>query len=228
MKTVEYSENMLRQFAILCGGSYQEAILLNHLYYEAYEHAGRDGNYTMNLAEVSKELRFSEDHLSYYVIDLEEGLGLIENNWDECEVTSCVPNLRVIDFRLSQISVEEEKVKKHNKRAIELNNLGTLTVVQWMSLLNHFGWRCAYCVYYPAADGAYEVLEHIIPLTFPSGGTTRWNCVPACKECNSLKGPYHPDRLPRNIKSNIGERLDRVRESLNRWKAHTNEMDLKV
>lgn len=218
-------ENMLRRFAILCGGDYHQAILLNHLFYEAHKHFMRSGSYTItfNLTELSEELGIPEFELDYDGVALSDGAELIDYrsaygpDKDLIEVT-CTPNIQAIDSRLSQIAVEEEKIKRHNKRAIALNNPGTLTVTQWMALLNHFQWGCAYCT-----DGPYDVLEHIIPLTFPSSGTTRWNCVPACNKCNSLKGPYHPDRMPRSIRNSIGKRLESVRNSLDEWKKSHDE-----
>lgn len=222
-------KNMLRQFAILCGGDYQRAVLLNHLFYASHEQAEKNGNYTVtiNQTELSQELGIGEDLLIDLFISLEEGTELI--NYDRVDndklerarigawrVTACTPNRQLIEQRLEKIPIEAEKIKKHNRRAIELNLPGTLKIEHWIGLLNHSYWGCTYC-----HDGNYEVLEHIVPLTFPDSGTTRWNCVPACTSCNALKGPYHPDRLPRKVKDKIGERLEGVRKNLANWKEHS-------
>lgn len=221
---------MLRRFAILCGGDYMQAVVLNHLYYEAYEHNGGKEGYvlTTSVDELSVELSQTDDEFSYCLVALSEGADLIDFHfiWRRNEDTalgeeiigySCTPYIQVIEARLARIEEEADKVKKHNKRAIELNHPGTLTVEKWIKMLNDFQWACAYC------DGEYDVLEHVIPLTFPDSGTRRWNCVPACNKCNSLKGPYHPDRLPRKIKNSIGEKVERVRKQLNVWESNYKE-----
>lgn len=218
-------ENMLRRFAIVCGGDYQCAILLNHLYYEAYER-GVDGIYiaTIELASLSRELRIDQEDLDGYFLHLSEGVRVIDTKavWNpekkmDLIAYKCLICPEVIDERLARMQEEAEKVQKHNKRAIELDNPGTLTIEEWTIKLNAFGWSCAYC------GGPYEVLEHVVPLTFPFSGTTANNCVPACSKCNNLKGPYHPDRLPAKIRKKIGERLDQIRRLLAGWYGEGNE-----
>lgn len=57
----------------------------------------------------------------------------------------------------------------------------TLTLVEWLEILNAFHWLCAYCRTRP-----FQVMSHTLPL--PQGGTTATNCVPACYRClNSHK-----------------------------------------
>ena len=56
----------------------------------------------------------------------------------------------------------------------------TLTLDEWLQILKRYKHRCAYC------GGKYQVLEHIRPV-FEGGGTTKENCVPACKKCNNEK-----------------------------------------
>ena len=83
---------------------------------------------------------------------------------------------------------EKLKVQAQNKRAIQHGVDAILTVEQWIQTLNHFQWQCAYCM------KAYEVLEHFIPLPL-QGGTSVFNCLPACLRCNSRKGDAHPSTL---------------------------------
>jgi len=95
--------------------------------------------------------------------------------------------------------LEAGRVQFHLDRAREQRRPATLTVEQWMRMLNRHEWRCAYC-----EDGPYEALEHTLPLAL-GGGTTEENCVPACRACNSLKAARHPDAI---IKMALG--LQRV------------------
>lgn len=80
---------------------------------------------------------------------------------------------------------ERTRIAQHNREAEKANRLHTLTLSQWLSTLNHFQWRCAYC------EGEYELLEHFVP-THHGGGTTYTNCVPACRKCNGLKNHLNP------------------------------------
>lgn len=69
------------------------------------------------------------------------------------------------------------------KRAEKAKVPATLTIKQWLGILDHFNWLCAYC------SGPYEVIEHIVSIRV-GGGTTALNCVPACIACNT-----HKDRI---------------------------------
>lgn len=73
---------------------------------------------------------------------------------------------------------EIDRVKAQLRRARTLEAEATLTVVDWILILERFDWRCAYC-----QSGPFEVMSHIIAL--PRGGTTAENCVPACYSCSS-------------------------------------------
>lgn len=54
---------------------------------------------------------------------------------------------------------------------------------QWLSILELFQFRCAYC------HGSFNRLErdHILPLS-ANGPNTKSNIAPACRSCNSKKG----------------------------------------
>src|SRR5258708_39693211 len=56
----------------------------------------------------------------------------------------------------------------------------TLTLSEWLYILDHFGWKCAYC------RGRFEVIEHVTSI-IAGGGTTVENVVPSCIRCNSIK-----------------------------------------
>jgi len=73
---------------------------------------------------------------------------------------------------------EIDRVKSQVERAKMLQVEATLTLVDWLTILELFDWRCAYCLEKP-----FQVMSHVIPL--PAGGTTPENCVPACYSCSS-------------------------------------------
>lgn len=81
---------------------------------------------------------------------------------------------------------EYDRVEAHNKRATRLGLAANLTLKQWLSTLDHFSCRCAYC------SGSYQGLEHYLPLTL-GGLTTVANCLPSCNRCNIRKSDKHPD-----------------------------------
>jgi len=107
------------------------------------------------------------------------------------------------DRRLAR---EDLVVWRQNERAREAGAVGSLTLNQWIYILNAFRWRCAYC-----PDGPYQALEHVIPIS-RGGGTTAYNCVPACTPCNSAKGGRHPDEIRETSRS--PEAIRRVRAQL--------------
>lgn len=108
------------------------------------------------------------------------------------------------------IARELDRVKSHNKRALNAKLPATLTLEEWLETLEYFEWKCAYC------GGSYDLLEHYIPLSHYVG-TTRDNCVPACHGCNGVKQAWHPDRIPYTTKRNslkLQNGIARVREYL--------------
>lgn len=84
---------------------------------------------------------------------------------------------------------ESKRVGYHKKRASRIGLPATLTLTQWRETLAYFNDRCALC-----PDGAYEVLEHFIPL-IQGGGTTEYNCIPTCAQCNRIKHDAHPSMI---------------------------------
>jgi len=89
---------------------------------------------------------------------------------------------------------ESKRVEYHNNRASRVGLPATLTVAQWTETLEYFNHKCALC-----PDGAYEVLEHFVPIIH-GGGTTEYNCIPACSQCNRIKHDQHPLMLPETCK----------------------------
>lgn len=77
-------------------------------------------------------------------------------------------------------------------RANDLGREATLTLEEWKEIVARFGGRCAYCL---KADG--NSLDHVIPLS-AGGGSTKDNCVPACRNCNKRKGGLRNGRASVN------------------------------
>jgi len=102
--------------------------------------------------------------------------------------TGCGPSVpvltaqRLLPERAMSLIVarEERRVRKHNSKARKKGLPGTLTVGQWLAILDDHGWQCSYC------GGPFESIEHQVPLHM-GGGTTKENCRPACISCNDLR-----------------------------------------
>ena len=86
----------------------------------------------------------------------------------------------------NRLSRECRRVQQANRRAQELGLPGTLTLREWLTTLDYFDWRCAYC----QLPFSYDDMEHFHPLTDAENkiGTAVYNVVPACRTCNLGKG----------------------------------------
>lgn len=82
------------------------------------------------------------------------------------------------------------QLERNLGRAATKGLLATLTLRQWTITLNHFNRCCAYC------GESQAFLEHYLPLTL-GGGTTQYNCVPTCSNCNLRKKNKHPQNFER-------------------------------
>ena len=95
---------------------------------------------------------------------------------------------------------EYAKLVTHEGRARNLEQVGHLPLRPWLTTLNYFYWRCAYCQQSP-----YEHIDHFIPLCH-KGNSTLQNCVPSCQSCNKKKG----QRIPSKVTSIPRADLERV------------------
>jgi 5-methylcytosine-specific restriction endonuclease McrA len=77
----------------------------------------------------------------------------------------------------------------------------TLTLKEWLQTLNHFNWTCVYC-----GQRRYTDIEHFIPVA-RGGGTTRDNCVPACRCCNVRKKGHNAFDIFPEVAPQIAEYL---------------------
>lgn len=75
---------------------------------------------------------------------------------------------------------ELDRVEAQLQRARTQGAEATLTLVDWLTTLDHFNWRCSYC-----ESREFRVMSHFLSL--PLGGTTPENCVPACYTCGRLR-----------------------------------------
>jgi len=80
------------------------------------------------------------------------------------------------------------RVRSQKYRAKQAGEPATLTVAEWVQTLQSFKFLCAYC-----QSTRFEALEHYIPIGH-GAGTTKENCVPACRKCNSQKSNKHPEK----------------------------------
>lgn len=117
-----------------------------------------------------------------------------------CIEGTCVP------MKFFPTHFERNILNQHLRHARNLGLSATLTMEQWGSIVDDFNHKCAYCRIKP-----YSILEHFIPLSL-GGGTTAYNCVPACQSCNVLKANVHPSMEPAS--KGMTEALQRVQKYL--------------
>lgn len=104
-------------------------------------------------------------------------------------VMNTIRELAGTEERYLIIVRELDRVNSHVTRARSLRAEATLTLVQWLVLLDSYHWKCAYCQEKP-----FEVMYHPIPLH--EGGTTTANCLPVCRGCCTRKKKHTPDLAP--------------------------------
>jgi 5-methylcytosine-specific restriction endonuclease McrA len=82
---------------------------------------------------------------------------------------------------------EKKSIRKHARRALESNCIGSHTIQEWVDKKAQYDNRCAYC-------GKRKSLtkDHIIPLS-KGGSNYIQNIVPCCMDCNRHKLANHKD-----------------------------------
>jgi hypothetical protein len=78
------------------------------------------------------------------------------------------------------IARELDRVKGQIIRARSVQAEATLTLLDWLIIVDSYHWKCAFCQEKP-----FEVMYHPVPL--PRGGTTSSNCIPICYSCRVRK-----------------------------------------
>lgn len=224
----------------LCKGNFCAAIILDDMYYRGhmgYDYPSSDQTYKTTIPKLAsmtsglfdeqaviEALEFiASEHYANITVDQDKNVAYqfhfstlehtIDFFWNEPEPSNItytpdpLPQKTPIQLEPQRARRSEAKaVKFHNKRAEIVALPATLTLEQWQQTLRDFNNKCAYC-----PTGEYEVLEHFIPLIF-GGGTTEYNCVPACSSCNSIKSDQHPSMM--SASSGIAEGLQRVKQYL--------------
>jgi hypothetical protein len=87
------------------------------------------------------------------------------------------------------IARELDRVRANNARARSLDAESTLTLVDWLVIVDSYDWKCAYCQEKP-----FEVMHHRVQIHV--GGTTVSNCLPACRGCCTRGKKRAPDQAP--------------------------------
>lgn len=100
-------------------------------------------------------------------------------------VNNCIiapsPTLLLSAWTDTRPKREAKRVHKQNMRAKRMGLPHTLTLAQWIDILNQHNWSCAWC------GGTYESIDHVYPLSW-GGGTTADNVLPSCIPCNHTRG----------------------------------------
>src|SRR5690606_13709699 len=116
--------------------------------------------------------------------------NICETNWQREAICSKLREQLKEDARIEIFynrlpEQESVRIRRNNIRAKQENEPATLTFDEWKGILEQFNFRCAYC------QGDFEVLDHFVPLG-QGVGTTKQNCLPACKSCDCQKRGLHP------------------------------------
>jgi 5-methylcytosine-specific restriction endonuclease McrA len=115
---------------------------------------------------------------------------------------------------------EQKIITVQCSRARTVGQAATLTVEDWIETLEYFNGCCAF-----NPKHSYEVLEHFVPLS-RGGGTTSFNCIPACAWCNAIKNDKPPteitnDELLKAVPS-IQQYLEKCKETWLRKREESN------
>lgn len=71
------------------------------------------------------------------------------------------------------------------QRLTEARSRGTHTPEQWLEILKRYEFRCVICGCFPDPR---PCKDHIVPI-YQGGSDGPDNLQPACRECNTAKGP---------------------------------------
>lgn len=105
------------------------------------------------------------------------------------QVRSTIRELAGSEENYLIIARELDRVNAHIARARSLHAEASLTLVEWLIIVDTYHWKCAYCQEEP-----FEVLHHRIPLH--EGGTIPSNCLPACRSCCTRRKKNPSDQDP--------------------------------
>jgi len=121
--------------------------------------------------------------------DMQILLHVAEWTLNHRHVMSTIRKLAGTEENYLIIARELDRVHAHIAQARSIHAEATLTLVEWLVILDAYQWKCAYCQEKP-----FEVMHHHIPLH--EGGSTLSNCLPACRPCCSPRKKKPPDQAP--------------------------------
>jgi 5-methylcytosine-specific restriction endonuclease McrA len=113
-----------------------------------------------------------------------EKLGATARDWYSNNKERSKENLRI--WRKNH--PEQVRIQKINRRAIERNAVGEITLREWVDLRERFGNICLCC----RRDDVIITLDHVVPLIL-GGANEISNVQPLCGSCNSKKGSKDTD-----------------------------------
>lgn len=112
----------------------------------------------------------------------------------QVQCKSCIKGfVKTSYYRYRESRLETTRIWKANWRAERYGAKSTLTVKEWLEILNSYEGKCAYC------SDTFSGIDHVTP--FSRGGeNTKENVVPTCSSCNHKKrhfdGSYKPTHKP--------------------------------
>lgn len=89
----------------------------------------------------------------------------------------------IANWKKNNREMVNEETRRRRARLMEVEN--TLTVAEWLNILEECGYLCVYC------GEPWKEMDHFIPLA-KNGGHTAENVVPSCKHCNRTKSDKDP------------------------------------
>lgn len=104
-------------------------------------------------------------------------IDLIEHSTQTDFVVDQIEGQIGLHFFASIMEDENRRLQRNLERARKRGLAATLTLAEWLWVLNYYRYRCAYC------REPYDTIDHVNPLSH-GGGTEMGNVVPCCDACN--------------------------------------------
>lgn len=121
--------------------------------------------------------------------DMQRLLQVAEWTQNHRQVMSTIRELAGSEEHYLIVARELDRVNGHIARARSFQAEATLTLVEWLVIVDSYQWKCAYCQEKP-----FEIMHHRIPVH--KGGTSVSNCLPACRRCCSQRNRKSPGVAP--------------------------------
>ncbi len=85
------------------------------------------------------------------------------------------------DKDIAFIGKEALRVRLQTSRSAKVGGASTLTTREWIEILEQYQSLCVFC------GTGFNAMGHLKPVDV-GGGTTKENCIPVCRSCNSRQG----------------------------------------